>query len=128
MVRYEEVDGRHPAARVQRDGTSGLFLGSRDALPLGPALGNLPEAVPCESGSPSMLSPPFTFRMPAAPLSFDAPRIEVLSSVLDSSRDARVVKLRFEAGGPGFQFYVPRAAVRGWGSHRRAAGAPAFVP
>jgi hypothetical protein len=105
---------RITAAVVQRDGTSGLFLGSRDALPLGPALGNLPEAVPCKSGSPSILSPPFTFRMPAAPLSFDAPRIEVLSSVLDSSRDTRVVRLRVEAGGTGLQLSVPRARVRGW--------------
>jgi MFS family permease len=105
---------RITAALVQGEGASGMYLSSHDALPLGPALRNIPEARPLPTPWHVPKDAPFTYAMPAGKPTFAAPIIQVLSSSHDPVRNVRIVQLRLETDTPVLWFFVPRAALRGW--------------
>ena len=93
-----------------------MLLASHDALPLGPALRNIPEATPLPSSWAPVqgLDPPFTYSAPAGNPSFAAHAINVLSSNHDPARDLRTVQLRLDTDGNKVLIFVPRSALRGW--------------
>jgi hypothetical protein len=105
---------RIQASLVQGEDASGMYLSSHDALPLGPALRNVPEATPLSTPLRVPKDAPFTYRIPAGKPSFAAPILQVLSSSYHPEKNVRTVQVRLDTDPPVLWFFVPRAALRGW--------------
>lgn len=107
---------RVAASLVERGSNQELFLASRDALPLAPVLGGVPEAtaLPSKWSPLGPMNPPFTHSMPTTISSGISASIDVLSSSFDSSRNLRKVMVRLEADCPQLRFFVPRTALHAW--------------
>ena len=81
------------ATHAEKDGKAALLLMSMDLLPLDAALAGIPEAQAVAAGEdwphsqlPPGWLPPYSHKLPAAPLDTPPPRLEILSRTEDAAR------------------------------------------
>lgn len=107
---------RVQAVVAVRGNESKLLVASRDAVPLDSALEGIPGAARLESSWPPArpLDPTPSHGLPAAPPTFPPPRIDVLSSTVDSASNTRTVKIKIDAEGQSLWLFAPRKRLTAW--------------